>query len=212
MDWRQARATTVLVVATIIVSGLVIMTGSAGYAAVVAGFIPALASGAALPAAFGASVPWLLTPLTSALLHANFIHLMLNLVMLVYCGQMTERAVGARGLIILYLVGAYGAAAGQWLQDPAGTAPMVGASGAISAVIAAYSLYYGQMRAKPLGPVPASVLHVLWLAAAWIGIQLLTGLAGLNGDLRIAIGAHIGGFIVGLVLARPLLLWRYRGA
>ncbi|RZM08071.1 MAG: rhomboid family intramembrane serine protease, partial [Sphingomonas sp.] len=49
------------------------------------------------------------------------------------------------------------------------------------------------------------------LAAAWIGIQLLMGIAGLGG-LTIAIGAHIGGFLAGLVLARPLLAWRYRGA
>ncbi|MEG3086512.1 rhomboid family intramembrane serine protease [Sphingomonas sp. PB4P5] len=212
MDWRQTRATAILVVATIFVSALVILTGNAGYAAVVAGFIPAIASGAVLPPEFGASVPWWLTPLTATLLHANFIHLTLNLVMLFYCGQMTERALDAKGLVVLYVVGAYAAAAGQWLQDPSGVAPMIGASGAISAVIAAYSLFYGEMRAKPIGPVPASVIHVLWLAAAWIGIQLLTGLAGLNGDVRIAIGAHIGGFIAGLVLARPLLLWRYRGA
>jgi membrane associated rhomboid family serine protease len=53
---------------------------------------------------------------------------------------------------------------------------------------------------------------VLWLAAAWIGVQLLTGLAGLGGGPLVAIGAHIGGFLAGLALARPLLLWRYRKA
>jgi membrane associated rhomboid family serine protease len=212
MDWRQTRATAIIAVVTIIVSALVILTGQEAYAAFIAGFIPALASGAVLPPEIGAGVPWWLTPLTATLLHANFIHLTLNLVMLYYCGQMTERALDSKGLVVLYVVGAYAAAAGQWVQDPGGVVPMIGASGAISAVIAAYSLFYGKMRAKPLGPVPASVIHVLWLAAAWIGIQLLTGLAGLNGEVRIAIGAHIGGFIAGLVLARPLLLWRYRGA
>ena len=55
-------------------------------------------------------------------------------------------------------------------------------------------------------------MHVVWLAAAWIGIQLMIGVAGLGGATRIAIGAHIGGFLAGLALARPLLLWRYRGA
>ena len=64
--------------------------------------------------------------------------------------------------------------------------------------------------------MPAGVVHVVWLAAAWIGIQLLMGLAGFGSSVGangpIAIGAHIGGFLAGLVLARPLLLWRYRAA
>ena len=56
---------------------------------------------------------------------------------------------------------------------------MIGASGAISAVVGAYALLYGERRAQAIGPVPAGVVHVAWLAAAWIGIQLLIGLAGL---------------------------------
>ena len=51
------------------------------------------------------------------------------------------------------------------------------------------------------------------LAAAWIGLQLMIGIAtaGGMGQLgQIAIAAHIGGFLVGLVLTRPLLRWRFR--
>ena len=53
---------------------------------------------------------------------------------------------------------------------------------------------------------------MVWLAVAWISIQLLIGVAGMGGGPLIAIGAHIGGFIAGLVLTRPLLLWHYRNA
>lgn len=212
MRFWDARATAAITVATIVVSVLISLSGFQDYAALAGGFIPALASGASLPADFGAAIPWWLTPLTATLIHAGFLHLGLNLVMLVYCGQQAERAVDARGIVILYIVGAYAAAAGQWLQDPQSPVPMVGASGAISALIAAYALLYGTRRAKALGPFPAGAVHVAWLAAAWIGIQLMIGIAGLGGTTRIAIGAHIGGFIAGLLLARPLLAWRYRDA
>jgi len=55
------------------------------------------------------------------------------------------------------------------------------------------------------------VLHAVWLGAAWTIINLLVGYATLT-DQPVAIGAHIGGFIAGLILTRPLLLWRYRDA
>ncbi|RZL71691.1 MAG: rhomboid family intramembrane serine protease [Sphingomonas sp.] len=161
-------------------------------------------------------VPAWATPLTATLIHGGWAHIALNLVMLVYCGQFVEKALGTVGLVVLYVLGAYAAAAGHWAFGPDSTAPMIGASGAISAVVGAYALLYGERRAQAIGPVPAGVVHVVWLAAAWIGIQLLMGLAGFGASVGasgpIAIGAHIGGFLAGLVLARPLLLWHYRTA
>jgi len=196
-----------IAVLTLVVSGLVIVNGLVGPSAYGWGFIPAVASGeAALPAEVGALPAWL-TPLSATLVHGGWAHLVLNLVMLGYCGSQAERPLGGGAIAILYLVGAYAAAAGQWLQGPAATAPMIGASGAISAVVAAYALLYGKRR-----PGVSEVAHVLWLGAAWTAIQLLVGLAGMGGALQIAIGAHIGGFLAGLVLARPLLRWRYRRA
>lgn len=211
MPWRETPATAVLAVTTIVVSALLTLAGVENHAAVVAGFIPALASGAVLPPGIGPAVPWWLTPLSATLVHGGLFHLGFNMVMLVYCGRQVERALGSVGVVILYLIGAYAAAAGQWLPDPHATAPMIGASGAISALIAAYALFYGQRRPSALGPIPAGVVHVAWLAAAWIGINLLMGVAGLGG-MTIAVGAHIGGFLAGLALARPLLLLRYRTA
>ena len=56
------------------------------------------------------------------------------------------------------------------------------------------------------------MLNALWLLAAWIALQLMTGyLAGMQGVL-LATPAHVGGFLAGLLLQRPLLMWRYRGA
>jgi membrane associated rhomboid family serine protease len=65
---------------------------------------------------------------------------------------------------------------------------------------------------KVANPRLATLLNALWLGAAWIAFQLLIGYTFEGTALRIAIAAHIGGFLVGLLLAKPLLLLRYRNA
>ena len=89
---------------------------------------------------------------------------------------------------------------------------MVGASGAISAVLGAYAMMFGRNRVKVANPALALWLNALWLAAAWVGLQLVIGFTFETAGSRIAIAAHIGGFLAGLLLAKPLLLLRYRGA
>jgi len=207
----RAPATVVILAATAAASLLILLSGALPFAAVLGGFLPARFEGLVIPDVHGAPVPAWATPLTAALIHAGAAHLTLNLVTMAFAGALTERALGPVGLIVLYLVGAYAAAFGQWLPDPYSTVPMIGASGAISAVVGAYALLYGRGRARAIGPVPATLVHAAWLAAAWVGIQLLVGLAGFGGG-QIAVGAHVGGFLAGLALARPLLMLRYRRA
>lgn len=211
MRFGDAPATHIIAALTVAVSAGLIVFADLDSAAVAAGFVPARLSFPDVPWMAGLSVPALLTPLTATLIHGGWVHLLFNMVMLVYCGREAERPLGSGGIVLLYLVGAYAAAAGQWAQAPAGTTPMIGASGAISAIVAAYALLYGRNRARAIGPIPAWVIHSLWLAAAWIGINLLIDYA-MPGGTTVAIGAHIGGFLAGLVLARPILLWRYRHA
>jgi len=116
-------------------------------------------------------------------------------------------------LIILYVAGAYAAAAGQYLMNPLELAPMIGASGAISAVIGAYAMLFGKNRVRVANPKLALWLNALWLLAAWVGLQIVMGIVFRTGPgILVAVGAHIGGFLAGLLLARPLLLWRYRNA
>ena len=113
---------------------------------------------------------------------------------------------------MLYLVGAYTAAIAQWLSSPVSPTPMIGASGAISAVIGAFALSFGQQKRIVSSASLNRTLNALWLLAAWIVLQIMTGLlAGVQGFL-LATPAHIGGFVAGLLLQRPLLLWRYRKA
>lgn len=188
------------------------LTGWVAYAVIAAGFIPASVT-TALSAPHGIPLlPFWLTPLTATLIHGGFLHLAVNMVMLVYCGRLLERAIGAAALALLYAVGAYCGAAVQWLLDPASVSPVIGASGAISAVIAGYAMLFSERPVPAIGPIPSRVVRVVWLASAWIGIQLLVAFASDVGQPVVAIGEHLGGFFAGLLLARPLLLWRYRNA
>jgi membrane associated rhomboid family serine protease len=178
-------------------------------AALALGFIPDRLNGALV---LGPAVPAFLTPLTATLVHAGIIHIGMNLLILVYCGSQVERVLGAKALIFLYVVSAYTAAMLQWAVTPHSQVPMVGASGAISGIIGAFALSFGQQKRIVQSPWLNRALNALWLLAAWIVLQLMTGfLAGTQGVL-VATPAHVGGFLSGLLLQRPLLMWRWRRA
>lgn len=208
MSIPSGRLTNWLALVTAAAWLLVTMAGWQGDAVIAGGFFPARWSGAALPNA----LPAFLTPLSATLIHDGLAHLGFNLLMLVWCGRFVEQALGAAPLAVLYIVGAYAAALAQFLVDPLSSVPMIGASGAISAVVGAYAMYYGERRARAIGPIPARAVQIAWLAAAWIAIQALFGVVLAQGGTNIAVAAHIGGFIAGLALSRPLLLWRFRKA
>ena len=203
------NATVAIIILTVSVWLLVAITASLDKAAVLMGFIPARLSGFV---DLAPAVPAFLTPLSATLVHSGFTHIALNMIVLLWCGGQVERVLGGKSLLIIYIAGAYAAAIAQWLVDPAAFVPMVGASGAIGAVIGAFALSFGQQKQIVRSPRLNRLLNSLWLLVAWIVVQLLVGwMAGLQGVL-LATPAHIGGFLAGIALQRPLLLWRYRSA
>ena len=209
MDRISRSATNVIAIVTALAWVIALVIGKSEQAALALGFIPARLSGVVVP---WPAVPTILTPLTATLVHSGLIHLGFNLLVFVWCGAAVERVLGITGLLVLYVVGAYAAALAQWGVDPSGTVPMVGASGAISAVIGAFALSFGRAKRITSSPTLNRWINAAWLMAAWIVLQLMMGwLAGGQGYL-LATPAHVGGFAVGLVLQRPLLLWRYRKA
>ncbi len=178
-----------------------------GFVALAGGFIPARMAGYVdLPGA----VPAWATPLSATLIHGGFLHLGFNLLMLVYCGRFVELALGWARTAALYGAGAYVSAAAQFVLDPASADTMIGASGAISALVGAYALLFAQRRPADWRGIPGSVLHIVWLGLAWTAIQLVFAYSMARDGTPIAIGAHIGGFIFGSVAAIPLLRWRAR--
>jgi membrane associated rhomboid family serine protease len=207
---RLTRSATNAITAVTALAWLVALAlGKSEQAALGLGFIPARLSGIEVP---WPALPAVLTPLSATLVHSGLIHLGFNLLIFVWCGTAVERVLGKTGLIVLYLVGAYAAALAQWATDPMGTVPMVGASGAISAVMGAFALSFGRAKAFTNNLRVNRWINVVWLLVAWVVLQLMMGwLAGGQGYL-LATPAHVGGFAAGLLLQRPLLLWRYRKA
>lgn len=208
-SWQPARVTLAIAAITTLAWLAAALLGKGDLAAIWGGFIPARIGGVEGDEALA---PLFLTPLTATLVHAGLIHLGFNLMIELFCGRAVETIIGGRGLAILYVVGAYAAAGAHYALDPADLTPMVGASGAISAVLGAYSILFGRNRVRVANPTLALWINALWLAAAWVGLQLIVGFTFETAGARIAIGAHIGGFVAGLLLAKPLLLLRYRGA
>ena len=202
-------ATVAITALTVMAWILTVAAGQSDNATLAMGFIPARFSGLPVP---WPALPAFLTPLSATLVHSGFIHLGFNMLILVWCGTNVERVLGGFGVLALYFVGAFAAALAQWGVDPYNTVPMVGASGAISAVIGAFALSFGRPKRFTSSVTANRWINALWLMVAWVVLQLMMGwLAGAQGYL-LATPAHVGGFAAGLLLQRPLLLWRYRNA
>ena len=202
-------ATNIIAAVTMAAWIIAVVLGQSERAAYALGFIPAQFFGWPLP--FPA-VPFFLTPLTATLVHSNLVHVGFNMLILLWCGSQAERILGATGLVMLYIAGAYAAAAAQWVVAPMATLPVIGASGAISAIMGAYALSFG--RAKPLtnNLRVNRLINVVWLLVAWTVLQAMMAWLGDQQGYLLATPAHVGGFAAGLLLQRPLLLWRYRKA
>jgi rhomboid family protein len=144
---------------------------------------------------------------TSMFLHVNLIHLVGNLIYLWIFGNNIEDRLGRLGYVLFYLGGGVAAAFAQIAIDPNSEVPMVGASGAISAVLGAYIVLFPRARVLSLVflgffyqliEVPALIVLGLWFALQLIdGIGSL-GLAGAEGG--VAFFAHIGGFVAGVAV------------
>jgi membrane associated rhomboid family serine protease len=144
---------------------------------------------------------------TSMFLHVNLIHLVGNLIYLWIFGNNIEDHLGRLGFLLFYLGGGVAAAIAQVAIDPASRIPMVGASGAVSAVLGAYLVLFPGARILSLVflgffyqliEVPALVVLGFWFVLQLIdGIGSL-GLAGAEGG--VAFFAHIGGFVAGVIV------------
>ena len=152
----------------------------------------------------------LLTVLTSMFLHASFLHIFGNMLFLAIFGPSVEDAMGRLRYSAFYLLGALVALGAQVAVNPSSSAPTLGASGAIAAVLGGYILLYPRARVITLVfivffvtivELPAALLLGFWFAEQlWLGLE---GLAGVGGE-GVAYFAHIGGFAFGLLTIRLL--------
>jgi membrane associated rhomboid family serine protease len=161
-------------------------------------------------------VPPPLTVLTGMFLHGGLLHLLGNLIFLWVFGPNVEDVLGRARYLAFYLASGIAAAAAQVLLslaqgDP--LMPMVGASGAIAGVMAAYMVFFPRARVMTAIPILFFVRIVHLPAGFFIGLWFVLQLAyaflgGLGSG--VAFFAHVGGFVFGWVVTKALVLARPR--
>ena len=156
-----------------------------------------------------------ITLLTSMFMHGGFAHIFGNMLFLWIFGDNIEHSLGHGRYLAFYLVcGVIASLSHVFATVMFGGntfIPSLGASGAISGVLGGYILLYPQRRVRVLmfsifTEVPAFVAIGLWFV-----FQLISGLGWLGGGSRmggVAYGAHIGGFIAGLILVKLFAIGR----
>jgi membrane associated rhomboid family serine protease len=146
------------------------------------------------------------TAITSMFLHASFLHIFGNMLFLAIFGPSVEDSMGHYRYVAFYLAGGLIALAAQTAVDPSSTAPTLGASGAIAAVLGGYIVLYPRARVLTLIFIVffATVVELpaFALLGFWILTQVYLGTAGLAGAAEggVAYFAHIGGFAFGAAL------------
>lgn len=148
-------------------------------------------------------LPWV----THMFVHGGWLHLLGNLWFLHIFGDNVEDRLGRFRFLVLFFSGGLVAGLAQIISGPGDSTPMVGASGAISAVVGAYLVLYPRARILTLLPIFVLFYFVRIPAfifiGLWFGLQLLYGYTSLLAQSPggVAWWAHVGGFAAGLVLA-----------
>ncbi|KAJ56553.1 peptidase C54 [Actibacterium mucosum KCTC 23349] len=151
--------------------------------------------------------------ITSMFLHGGLMHLAGNMLFLWIFGDNLEDELGHVGFALFYFAGGLAAGLAQYLAEPLSPVPVVGASGAIAAVMGGYLLLFPRARVDVLFifiiifkvfPLPAWVM-----LGGWFIWQIISGSLADSTGGGVAYWAHAGGFLAGLVLMAPI--WLHRG-
>jgi membrane associated rhomboid family serine protease len=143
------------------------------------------------------------TLITSMFLHANLLHVAGNMLFLWIFGNNVEDKLGELKFLIVYFASGIGGSLLQIFITPDSTVPMLGASGAISGLLAAYVLYFPRARILTfVVPFFIFTLPAFLFIGYWIGLQALNAFLNIGAiGGGVAFFAHVGGFGTGLILA-----------
>tara|TARA_Y100000996_G_scaffold400185_1_gene369936 strand:+ start:4824 stop:5561 length:738 start_codon:yes stop_codon:yes gene_type:complete len=138
--------------------------------------------------------------LSSMFLHVSWGHLLGNLWFLWVFGNNIEDSMGHLSFVAFYLITGTAAVMAHIAVNPSSAVPMVGASGAISGIMGAYLVLYPRISIDTWVFFVVLKLPAWFMLGYWISIQL-TGVLGPGSvDGGVAYGAHLGGFVAGLLL------------
>jgi membrane associated rhomboid family serine protease len=152
-------------------------------------------------------LPFWSTLLTSMFLHGGWMHLCGNMLYLWIFGDNLEKVMGAVRFLIFYLLCGLAASFAHIVFGPGSNVPAVGASGAISGVLAGYLLLFPQNRIRVLTRGGIAHVPAIVVLGFWILIQFINGIGSMAMTTEtggVAYMAHIGGFIAGLVLVKVM--------
>jgi len=178
------------------------------------GMVPARLTAALRVGAFAAAF---LPVLTSMFMHAGWLHIIFNMWWLWIFGDNVEDSLGHFPYLIFYLLSGLGAAVVHLLFNWGSRVPSVGASGAIAGVMGAYFVLFPSARVLTFIFVFFTWLPAWLILGYWFVLQFLTGAAtsmaaGQGSSGGIAVWAHVGGFLAGVVMIKlfPRRAPRYR--
>ncbi|UCF09552.1 MAG: rhomboid family intramembrane serine protease [Candidatus Bipolaricaulota bacterium] len=157
-------------------------------------------------------IPIWLTLLSMMFLHGGLLHVLGNLLYLWIFGDNVEDAMGHVRFLVFYLVCGALAAFAQIAIGPSSGTPLIGASGAIAGVLAAYLMLFPHSRVLTLIPIffflRLTAIPAVVLLGLWFLFQVLSGVSSIGVATGVAWFAHIGGFVAGAFL---VFLFRRRG-
>jgi membrane associated rhomboid family serine protease len=143
------------------------------------------------------------TIFTAMFMHGSFLHIAGNMLFLWIFGNNVEDSMGRLKFILFYLLGGIAATLAQFAAGPDAAVPNLGASGAIAAVLGGYALLYPRARVITLIFIIFFItlveLPALLVLGAWFVLQVIDAGSQPVGGGGVAVWAHIGGFVFGLV-------------
>jgi membrane associated rhomboid family serine protease len=154
------------------------------------------------------SLETILDIVRSMFFHGGWDHILGNMLYLYLFGDNVEDRLGKIGFLLLYFVSGFAAAFAQILIDPTSQIPLIGASGAVAGVLGGYLLLYPSVKVRGIVPIGRISTLAEWPAylvlGMWFVLQLVNGFASLGAGAEygggVAFFAHIGGFVVGLII------------
>jgi membrane associated rhomboid family serine protease len=146
-------------------------------------------------------VPEPATLVTYMFLHGGWMHLISNMVFLWVFADNVEDAFGYVAFAIFYVLTGIAGGLTHVLMSPASFAPLIGASGAVSGVLAAYLLLYPRARVWILLFMRLPIrIGAIWVLGGWFLLQVISVLLLIETEVQVAFWAHIGGFLAGLAI------------
>jgi len=144
--------------------------------------------------------------ITSMFLHSGFLHLAGNMLFLWIFGDNVEDTFGHLPYLFFYLVCGLGAGLLHVLFNLGSTIPALGASGAISGVMGAYMVLFPRERILTLVFIFVVPIPAVFILGYWFLLQFLAGVDALGTSAKggVAVWAHVGGFLLGVLLTQVL--------